>query len=198
MDNDETQRAKRKKLIKWLTVSMFLLLITVCLLLVRSYFKGRFNSVESFQNYMGQFGIWSPVALGAFQFCQVVIPVLPGFLGCAAGAVMFGPFVGFIVNYIGISLGSMMAFFLARKYGTPLIEDLFPMEKYTAWSNRLSESKSYAAFLFAAFALPVFPDDFLCYFTGVTKMSWKEYSMILWLGKPWSILAYSLGFGLIK
>ncbi len=198
MANEERQRTRRKRLIKWLSAALVLILLSVCLLLARSYIGGNFNSVESFQNYMAKFGAWGPLFLTFFQFFQVVIPVLPGFLGCAVGSVMFGPLVGFLCNYIGIGLGSIAAFLLARRYGTPLIEDLFPQEKYRKWSERLSNSKSYVAFLFAAMILPLFPDDFLCYLSGVTKMSTRRFSAIIWIGKPWCILAYSLGFALIK
>ena len=49
-----------------------------------------------------------------------------------------------------------------------------------------------------AMLLPLFPDDFLCYLTGVSKMTAKRFIWIILLGKPWCILAYSLGFSLIK
>ena len=149
MEIDDKQKARRRKLIKWLTFSLVPILLGVCFLLAKSYLGGKFNSIESFQSYMEKFGIWGPLALTAFQFLQVVLPVLPGFLGCIVGAIMFGPFVGFMANYIGISLGSIAAFLLARKYGRPLIEDLFPQEKYRKWSDRLSNSKSYVTVVYS-------------------------------------------------
>ena len=42
--------------------------------------------------------------------------------------------------------------------------------------------------------LPLAPDDFLCYFSGLTGMSAKRFTWIIVLGKPWCILAYSLFF----
>ena len=58
--------------------------------------------------------------LTVIQAAQVVLPILPGFLGCAVGGVMFGWFGGFLCNYIGISVGSIAAFMLAKKYGIKL------------------------------------------------------------------------------
>ena len=95
-----------------------------------------------------------------------------------------------------ISQGAL--FFLARKYGMPLLDDLFPSGRYNKWSVWASKSKSYTDFLFMAMLLPLFPDDFLCYLTGVSKMTAKRFIWIIVLGKPWCILAYSLGFSLIK
>lgn len=75
---------------------------------------------------MKDFGIAAPLILTFFQAFQVVVPVLPGYLGCAAGAVAFGSVTGFWCNYIGISLGSVIAYFLARKYGMNIVLAMFP------------------------------------------------------------------------
>ncbi len=137
------------------------------LFFVKQFFDQKFDSVESLQNYMKGFGIAAPLMLTLFQAVQVVIPVLPGYLGCAAGAIAFGSMTGFWCNYIGISLGSVIAYFLAKKYGIDIVTAMFP-------------------------------DDFLCYFSGLMKMNSKKFIWIIILGKPWCILAYSIVFGLIK
>ena len=62
----------------------------------------------------------------------------------------------------------------------------------------MEKSKSYGWFLFLATLLPLFPDDFLCYFSGLVKMDKKKFIWIIILGKPWCILAYSIAFGLVK
>lgn len=136
----------------------------------------------------------APVILTAIQAAQVVLPILPGFLGCVVGAVMFGWIGGFWCNYIGISVGSIVAFLLARKYGHGMISRMFPGERYERWADWAAKSKSYTAVLFLGMVLPLFPDDYFCYFTGVTNMSARKFVTIIILGKPWCILAYSLIF----
>ncbi len=115
---------------------------------------GRFESAETFQEYIKGFGLFAPIVLIVLQALQVIFPILPGFLGCAVGAVLFGSLGGFWCNYIGISVGSILAFLL-------------------------------------------FPDDFFCYFSGLTKMKVKKFAAIIIVGKPWCILAYSLAFAAI-
>ncbi len=201
---DETQNTKtssksaRQKLISIASFFLIAFVLIFIVILAKDFFDGEFRSVESLQQYIGRYGVFGPFILTFFQAAQVVIPVLPGFFGCAVGSVMFGPFVGFLCNYIGISLGSVTAFLLARKFGKPLLQDLFPSEKYRKWSTWASKSKSYTLFLFMAMLLPLFPDDYLCYLTGVSKMTARKFVWIIILGKPWCILAYSLGFSLIK
>lgn len=176
---------------------IILVCLGICVFLVDAYFDGKFDSVESLQEFIAGFGIWGPLILTLIQAAQVVIPVLPGFLGCAVGSVMFGWFWGFWCNYIGISLGSIIAYYLARRFGKAFVKPLFPEKLYDKWSTRAAHSKSYTVFLFLGMLLPLFPDDFFCYFTGLTDMTPKKFIWIIILGKPWCLLAYSLGFALI-
>lgn len=195
----ETDGMTRKKssAVRKIEIWVIVGFAVVILLAVKQLFNQRIDSVESLQNYMQNFGIAAPLMLTLFQALQVVFPVLPGYLGCAAGALAFGTMTGFWCNYIGISLGSIAAYFLAKKYGKSIVLSLFPQKQYEKWSERVERSRSYGWFLFAATLLPLFPDDFLCYFSGLMKMNSKKFIGIILLGKPWCILAYSIGFGLI-
>lgn len=183
-----------RKIKLWIIAGM----VVVILFFIKQFFNEQLHSLESLQEYMKRFGIAAPLILILFQAMQVVVPVLPGYLGCAAGAVAFGSMTGFWCNYIGISAGSIIAYFLARRYGVDIVLAMFPRKQYDKWSVRLNKSKSYDLFLFAATLLPFFPDDFLCYFSGLIKMNSKKFIWIIILGKPWCILAYSLIFGMIK
>ena len=93
--------------------------------------------MEDLQLYMEKFGVFAPLFLTVFQAFQVVVPVLPGYLGCAVGSIAFGPVVGFLCNYIGISVGSIIAYFLARKYGIDLVLELFSEKVYNKWSRKV-------------------------------------------------------------
>lgn len=182
-----------KKIRVWVTVGF----IVIVIILIKVFFSKQVDSVEAFQNYMKSFGIAAPLMLIVFQALQVMVPVLPGYLGCAVGAIAFGSMTGFWCNYIGISFGSIIAFFLARKFGINVVLTMFSQKQYNKWSERIKKSKSYEWFLFIATLLPLFPDDFLCYFSGLINMDRKKFIWIIILGKPWCILAYSIAFGLL-
>ena len=187
-----------KVLAKRIKVCTAVVLVVLAALFATLILRERISSVEDFQTYIDQFGALAPVVLTLFQTFQVVVPVLPGYLGCAAGAVAFGTSVGFWCNYIGISAGSIAAYFLARKFGMDIVLAFFSRQQYEKWSGRIKRSRSYTAFLFAATLLPLFPDDFLCYFSGVMKMEKWKFIAVIVLGKPWCILAYSILFGLLS
>ncbi len=170
------------------------LLLLAGLFLLQGYFKGHFRSEDALRTYLSSFGLLAPLMLAVIQALQVVLPVLPGFWGCIVGAGMFGAAGGFWCNYIGISAGSIAAFLLARRFGVGLVKLMVPMEKYQKWVQWVNTKKSYTLVLFLAILLPLAPDDFLCYFSGLTGMSAKRFIWIIILGKPWCILAYCVFF----
>lgn len=183
---------------KKIRVISFAVILIVIILIMKIIFSKKFASVEEFQSYIDTFGFAGPCVLTVFQAIQVVVPILPGYLGCAAGAMAFGSLTGFLCNYIGICAGSIAAYFLARRYGISIINLMFSESTYEKWTAKISKKKSYEGFLFIATVLPLFPDDFLCYFSGLIKMDRRKFIWIIILGKPWCILAYSIMFGMIQ
>lgn len=182
---------------KYMTTLLFAVCLLVAIVLFQAYLDGKFDSVKTMQNYIAGYGTLGPLILTGIQALQVVIPVLPGFFGCAAGAILFGWAGGFWCNYIGISAGSIIAFLLARKYGQELVGKIFPGKRYEKIAVWAAKSKCYTLVLFLGMVLPLFPDDFFCYFTGLTKMTTRKFTTIIALGKPWCILAYSLIFSAV-
>ena len=185
-------------MVKKIKVLAFIGILVMTVIFAKQVVAANVSSVEDFQKLMRSYGIFGPLVLIVVQALQVVIPILPGYLGCIVGAVSYGTIPGFICNYIGICIGSIAAFFLAHHYGRHLVTDMFSVKFYEKWKKKLDGKKSYDAFLFIATLLPLFPDDFLCYFSGLIEMNKKRFVWIILLGKPWCILVYSIIFGLVK
>lgn len=143
-----------------------------------------------FVNYIKEFGWLAPIIFLFLQLFQVVFPVIPGGASCLAGVLAFGPIAGFIYNYLGLVLGSIVVYFLSRRYGIGLINKLFGEEnvnKYMSyiWNNRFDNIFFWAIFL------PGLPDDLLCYVAGVSKISFHKFLFIILVGKPLTLLLYS-------
>lgn len=185
----------KESLIKTATIIAFAALMAVsATILIYGWIGGHFNSIDTLRAYVDSFGIWGPLILALIQMLQVILPVLPGFMGCIVGAALFGAAGGFWVNYIGISAGSIIAYWLAKRYGVQLVNKMMPMKKYEKYIDRINRSKSYPVVLFLSILLPLAPDDFLCYFSGLINMSSRRFVTIIILGKPWCILFYSIFF----
>lgn len=89
---------KASVLYKWLTYSAIAISILLCLFMLQAGLKGNFRSVDAFQAYIRGFGLFAPFVFVFIQAFQVVVPVLPGFIGCVAGALLFGSVCGFVYN----------------------------------------------------------------------------------------------------
>lgn len=163
-----------------------------CVILgVWAWQSGVLTSQEAMEALVRRVGFWGPVIFTVIQAVQVVIPILPGAIGCVVGVIMFGPVWGFVYNYVGICAGSLLAFAVAKSYGRPLLPKLFhqkTIDKYDSWTKKGKFDLWFAIAIF----LPVAPDDFLCYLAGTTPMSWRRYTAIILLGKPFAIAAYSV------
>lgn len=146
--------------------------------------------------FLSGFGIWGPLAFVGLQVVQVVIPIMPGGISCLAGVLLFGPVWGFVYNYVGICIGSALAFQIARKFGMPAVERAAGSQKlgrYLKWVDNGVFDRLFAAAIF----FPAAPDDLLCFLAGVTRMRFRKFLLIILLGKPFSIALYSLGLTVI-
>lgn len=187
-------RAKETLIKLFSIVSLCVLLSISGFILVHGWISGSFHSMDSLREYVVSFGIWAPVVLTLIQLFLTILPVCTSFTGCIVGAALFGASGGFWTNYIGISLGSIVAYTLARKLGTQMVSKMVDMGKYESYIEKINRSRSYPKLLFLAILLPMAPDNFLCYFSGLVNMPAKRFVAIILAAKPWCILFYSLFF----
>lgn len=178
------------KLINYATIICSIIII---LLVIHWYHLGIFTSQSKMKAYLAGKQIIGPLIFVLIQIVQVVIPIIPGGVSLLGGVVFFGPIVGFIYNYIGISIGSLVVFFLARYYGKQFVFHIVSektLQKYTKWTKNQRRFNWFFALCIVA---PAAPDDALCWLAGLTEMKFWTYFWIIVLCKPWTIAAYSLG-----
>lgn len=161
-------------------------------LTVYFYNLGVFKDMNAMRGLVGDSLILGPIIFVLIQIIQVVIPIIPGGISTAAGVLIFGPYAGFIYNYVGICLGSLIIFLLSRKYGKPFILSMVSDATYAKYSKWLDNEARFEKLFTLAIFLPVAPDDVLCLMAGLTNMSVKRYTLIILLAKPASIFLYSL------
>ena len=179
-----------RKLINRLTIISTIVIIRLC---IYWYQLGIFTSQAKMSAYLADKKILGPIIFVLIQIIQVVIPIIPGGVSLLAGVVFFGAGPGFIYNYIGVVIGSLINFFLARYYGKSFILHIVSeesLEKYTKWTKN---QKKFNWFFAICILAPVAPDDLLCLLAGLTEMKPWTYFWIIVLCKPWTIAAYSLG-----
>lgn len=174
-----------------------LITIVAVVFVVYALKLGLFDDKTILVNYIKSVGIWAPIIFIILQIFQVIIPVIPGGISCLAGVLAFGPVLGFIYNFIGLMIGSCMAYYISKRYGVTLIRKIFKEEtinKYLGYIN----NNSFKKIFFVGIILPIFPDDLLCYIAGVSTINFKSFISINLVGKIVSLLGYSLFMNLLQ
>ena len=183
-----------RQAVKKATNSTTLVLIGALIIFsVYGYQKGIFTNRDQLELFIRQSSFWGPLLFIVIQIAQVVIAVIPGGLTCLAGVVFFGPWYGFLYSAVGILIGSCINFYLARRYGEKFIRLFVNDETYEKTRKKFLTGKKFDVVFTAAILLPGAPDDVLCMLAGLTDMSWRKFLTILFLGRPVTIVVYSLG-----
>lgn len=170
------------------TALFFLLLAALCL---GAWRLGLFRSLDTLQAFIREQGVWAPLSFLLLQVVQILMAFIPGGLLLCGGVVIFGPWLGLVYNFLGTALGSCLNFWLARRWGQPLVRHLMSEETRNKYFHWLEEDKKFARLFALAILLPFFPDDALCLLAGLSRMTWRQFVLILLLKLP-SIAAYSV------
>lgn len=181
-------QAMTRKIINIISLAGLLASVSLAIYWIHS---GVFKDFNQLQLTLGKASIYAPFVFIFIQILQVVVPIVPGGISLGAGVLIFGPFWGFVYNYVGICIGSMVNFLLARHYGKPLIQSLISEKTFNKYIGYIDNQKRFDKLFTLAIFLPVAPDDALCLIAGLTKMSFKKFALIILLAKPFSISIYS-------
>jgi len=153
---------------------------------------------ERFKTWIASYGVYAAVVFVAAQFVQVVIFFIPGEVTQCAGGYIFGAWLGLGLSYLGITLGSLTAFALARlceHRATDWLVDRQTVRQF----DRLVYGKSGFWPLFLLFVIPGIPKDLLCYIAGLTPMPVGTFLVISTIGRfPGVFLSSLFGNGVAE
>ena len=184
--------AKQKKLIGWASIAIFLLLSAVV-----GWFVGRplvrfASQPEQFRQWVDGHGLMGCAAYVGMVFLQVVVAVIPGEPLEISGGYAFGAVRGSLLCLLGAFLGSVAVFALVRRFGRELVDIFFPREKLEKLKFLQSSPKRDALF-WQVFMVPGTPKDLLCYFAGLTDLSWGKWLLLCTVGRLPSVLTSTIG-----
>ena len=168
-----------------------LLVLTFVAYLVWQYhpwFSEQWESVNRFfSNHKGinkllhSTGPYSIIIFTLIQALQVVIAFIPGEATGFIGGYMYGTIMGFLFSTVGLTLGSYVAFKLARIFGMPLVKRFVRKDTLEKFHSFMEGKGMIVAFLL--FVLPGFPKDSLCYVLGVSQMELATFLIISTIGR---------------
>lgn len=93
---------------------------------------------------------------------------------------IWGPNITALTSIVGWMIGSIIAFYLSRKYGRDLVEKIVSKEKLDNLENKIPNKNIFWTILLLRMIVPV---DILSYALGLfKKISWKVYLLATFIG----------------
>ncbi len=191
MDRKELTQTQQKRL------GVLMLVIAAILLGILSWAVGRplirfASEPERFRAWVDGGGIRARLAYMGMVIVQVVIALIPGEPFEIAAGYAFGALEGTILCLAASAIGSILVFWLVRRFGVRLVEVFFPSEKLR--SLRFLRASPKRDFLYLLiFMIPGTPKDLLCYFAGLTDIRFPVWLIICSLGRLPAIVTSTVG-----
>ncbi len=189
-DHDEAKVARMRKIFSVVTLVGMAIAVG---LVIYGWRIGLFSDAQKVQDLLRRAGFWGPFLFILLQIFQCVFPIIPGGVTSLIGVYMFGAFNGFFLNFIGIYIGQIIIFLLARWFGIMFVRSLVSEKNYEKYSKWLDEKQERIdRFFIVTMILPGMPDDIICMLMGLTQMSFRYYAFHLaWTRVP-ALLLYTL------
>jgi uncharacterized membrane protein YdjX (TVP38/TMEM64 family) len=159
-------RSKKK-----LALSALAAVAAVALLVVAGRELGGY--VPRFTQWVQGLGVWGPIAYIA-GYSIATVAFVPGLLLTLASGVIFGLFRGTVYTLIGATIGSALAFLVARYVARRAIErKLADRPRFQAIDRAVGRQGLKIVFLMRL--SPVFPYNLLNYALGLTRVRFRDY-----------------------
>ena len=158
---------------------------------------GVLKNKEQLENWINSFGYCKYAVFILIQILQVVIFVIPGEVMYIAGGYLFGSLLASVLSIIGITLGSLICFGVARIIGQPIVEKLMSKDSIEYLKSKINTPKA-SITLFMIFLIPGLPGkDALTYIAGVTPIRFSNFFLVILIARsPWIIAASLWGANL--
>jgi uncharacterized membrane protein YdjX (TVP38/TMEM64 family) len=142
----------------------------------------RFKSLEEIKKLLIQYKTASIFLYIGLQVFQVIVSVLPGQALQFAAGYAYHFWLGFLYSILGVALGTVITFHLARLLGKDALHVIFGEEKFTRFVHTLNSKRSFIV-LFVIFLIPGIPKDIFTYAAGVSEIRVTPFLALSLLGR---------------
>ena len=130
-------------------------------------------------DFIRSIGAWGPLGAIGLMIIHSFVPFPAEFLTIANGMV-FGPFWGVVITWVGAMLGAYASFGLTRLYGRPFVArnvSSSQLEKLDRWIQH----QGTLSLLLSRF-IPLISFNLINYGAGMTKISWWTFTWTTGIG----------------
>jgi uncharacterized membrane protein YdjX (TVP38/TMEM64 family) len=175
-------------ILKLIILALIIIGLSVLIYMLAPEFVTIFKDIDKAKEYLLQYEAASILIFMLLQIIQIVISVLPGqVLQFVAGYIYGFPF-GILWSLIGIGLGTIITFYLAKLLGKDAMHVIFDEDKITRFINLLNSKKAYTV-IFVIFLIPGIPKDLISYAAGVSEIKIKPFLILSIVGRSPALIA---------
>ena len=169
-------------LFKFLILLIFLIGIPFYVYYFHRELIQTFDSLDSISAFLLEYKSASIFVYIGFQIIQIVIFIIPGQAIQLAGGYLFAFWLGFLFTFIGVALGTVITFYLARVLGKDAIHLMIGEERTHHYIQKFNSKKVFMI-IFIIFLIPGIPKDAVTYIAGVSDMEARPFIIISLLGR---------------
>ena len=180
---------KRRKKIQTIVSALKLLLLFGIVIGVPIYVYftypdliDRFKSLDEINKLLKQYKTASIFAYMGLQILQIIVSVLPGQALQFAAGYAYHFWLGFLYSIIGVAMGTVITFYLARLLGKDALHVIFGEEKFSKFVHTLNSKRSFIV-LFVIFLIPGIPKDLFTYAAGVSEIRIIPFLLLSLIGR---------------
>jgi uncharacterized membrane protein YdjX (TVP38/TMEM64 family) len=153
-------------------------------------FKDLFT-LENIMDLIEKYRSFGPLPGLLLPMLEAFLPFLPLFLFVMATANAFGLWFGFLLSWIGATIGAFLVFLLVRKYGQKrmlrFLKKSSKVQKLMAWVERHGFGP-----LFILLCFPFTPSAVVNIVAGLSKISIAQYMLAVLTGKM--VMIFTISF----
>lgn len=181
--NEETEvrgkPVRRGDIFKIVGLVLFVAILALLSWLLWPYIHTLFEpgGIDIVINDVREAGPWGFLILLALQFLQIVVAFIPGEATQMAAGMLYGPWLGSLIIFVGCLLSSAFVFVVVHKLGAPFVRDMVS-EKWMQKFDRFQESGKLELTVFILFLIPAMPKDVLTYLVPLTEMRMRSFMVL--------------------
>lgn len=145
---------------------------------------------ENIKEFLEQYRALGPLPGIFLPFLEAFLPFLPLFLFVAGNAFVYGLWLGFLYSWVGTSIGTVLVFFVIRKFARHRILRFITKLKKIQQTMHWFERRGFGA-VFLIFCFPFTPSSLVTVVAGLSQINAISFMLAAFLGKMMMIFIVS-------
>lgn len=188
-----SSRTKKKinllfTILKFVVLILILIGIPIYIYLFHGEALEQFKSLDDMNAFILQYETASIFVYIGLQVLQIIICIIPGQALQFAGGYAFSFWLGYLYALIGIALGTIITFYLARILGRDALHVLFGEKRFNKFIDKLNTKRAFII-VFMLYLIPGIPKDLFNYAAGVSDMKLKPFCILSLVARTPAMMA---------